>query len=69
MTKLTLDTSIPLAGLIAASNRGVEGTRGEGRQRLREWLLGLASRRDRAGSGSRPGSGGARPAPEREGRR
>jgi dihydrofolate reductase len=49
MAKLTLDISMSLDGFIAGPNRTVEQPLGEGGEQLHEWILGLASWRERHG--------------------
>jgi dihydrofolate reductase len=49
MARLTLDISMSLDGFIAGPNRTVEQPLGEGGERLHEWIVGLASFRERHG--------------------
>lgn len=49
MARLTLDISMSLDGFIAGPNRTVEQPLGDGGERLHEWILGLASFRERHG--------------------
>jgi dihydrofolate reductase len=49
MTRLTLDISMSLDGFIAGPNRTVEQPLGDGGERLHEWIVGLASFRERHG--------------------
>jgi dihydrofolate reductase len=49
MARLTLDISMSLDGFIAGPNRTVEQPLGENGERLHEWVLGLASWRERHG--------------------
>ena len=47
MTKLTLDLSMSLDGYIAGPNQTLEQPLGEGGMLLHEWVVGLASWRER----------------------
>jgi dihydrofolate reductase len=49
MPRLTLDISMSLDGFIAGPNRTSEQPLGEGGERLHDWILGLASWRERHG--------------------
>jgi dihydrofolate reductase len=49
MARLTLDISMSLDGFIAGPNRTIEQPLGDGGERLHEWILGLASFRERHG--------------------
>jgi dihydrofolate reductase len=49
MARLTLDISMSLDGFIAGPNRTVEQPLGDGGERLHEWIVGLASFRERHG--------------------
>ena len=49
MARLTLDISMSLDGYIAGPNRTVEQPLGDGGDRLHEWVIGLASWRERHG--------------------
>lgn len=49
MGKVSADISVSLDGFVAGPNDGVELGLGEGGERLHEWLLGLASWRERHG--------------------
>jgi dihydrofolate reductase len=49
MARLTLDISMSLDGFIAGPNRTVEQPLGDGGERLHEWIIGLASFRERHG--------------------
>jgi dihydrofolate reductase len=49
MPRLTLDISMSLDGFIAGPNRTSEQPLGDGGERLHEWILGLASWRERHG--------------------
>jgi dihydrofolate reductase len=49
MARLTLDITMSLDGFIAGPNQSLEQPLGEGGERLHEWLVGLASFRERHG--------------------
>jgi dihydrofolate reductase len=49
MARLTLDISMSLDGFIAGPNRTVAQPLGDGGERLHEWIVGLASFRERHG--------------------
>jgi dihydrofolate reductase len=49
MARLTLEISMSLDGFIAGPNRTVEQPLGDGGEQLHEWMLGLASFRERHG--------------------
>jgi dihydrofolate reductase len=49
MSKLILDISMSLDGFVAGPNRTLEEPLGEGGERLHEWVVGLASWRERHG--------------------
>jgi dihydrofolate reductase len=49
MPRLTLDISMSLDGFVAGPNRTPEQPLGEGGERLHEWIVGLASWRERHG--------------------
>lgn len=49
MARLTLDISMSLDGFIAGPNRTLEQPLGDGGERLHEWIIGLASFRERHG--------------------
>jgi dihydrofolate reductase len=49
MGKLTLDITMSLDGFVAGPNQTLEHPLGEGGERLHEWIVGLASWRERHG--------------------
>jgi dihydrofolate reductase len=55
VSKLILDLTMSLDGFVAGPNRTVESPLGDGGEHLHEWMIGLASFRERHG-----GSGGTR---------
>jgi dihydrofolate reductase len=49
MAKVTFDISVSLDGFVAGPNQTIEQPLGEGGERLHEWVVGLASWRERHG--------------------